>query len=55
VLRSTGIHFDPSAWDKTLYSAQTHLAKPVALTAIPYCLWDNRSPGEMRVWLPILS
>jgi len=19
--------------------------------AVPYCLWDNRSPGQMRVWL----
>ena len=24
---------------------------PVAITAVPYCVWDNRAPGEMRVWL----
>jgi len=21
------------------------------LTAVPYCLWSNRTPGEMRVWI----
>lgn len=24
----------------------------VDMTAIPYCLWDNREPGEMVVWIP---
>jgi DUF1680 family protein len=23
------------------------------LTAVPYCLWANREPGPMRVWLPL--
>jgi DUF1680 family protein len=27
-------------------------ATPVALTAIPYFLWANRSAGAMRVWIP---
>jgi DUF1680 family protein len=27
----------------------THLA----LTAIPYFLWCNRTPGPMRVWIPV--
>lgn len=25
---------------------------PVEITAVPYCVWDNRDPGEMVVWLP---
>jgi DUF1680 family protein len=25
---------------------------PAMLTAIPYYLWANRSPGPMRIWLP---
>jgi uncharacterized protein len=25
--------------------------KTVKFRAIPYCFWDNRGPGEMRVWL----
>jgi DUF1680 family protein len=23
---------------------------PAEVTAVPYCVWDNRAPGEMRVW-----
>jgi len=23
------------------------------LTLIPYALWNNRGPGQMRVWLPV--
>ena len=26
-------------------------ARDVALTAVPYYAWDNREPGEMRVWI----
>ncbi len=22
------------------------------LTAVPYCLWDNRAPGDLTVWIP---
>ena len=25
--------------------------REVDSTVIPYCVWDNRAPGEMRVWL----
>jgi hypothetical protein len=24
-----------------------------ALTAVPYCVWSNRGPGEMIVWMPV--
>jgi hypothetical protein len=23
------------------------------ITLIPYALWNNRGPGQMRVWLPV--
>jgi uncharacterized protein len=26
--------------------------RPVRVTFIPYGVWDNRSPGAMRIWLP---
>lgn len=26
--------------------------QPVNITAIPYYAWDNRTPGEMAVWIP---
>ena len=28
------------------------VTKPVTFQAVPYSTWDNRSPGEMVVWLP---
>jgi hypothetical protein len=27
--------------------------RPTELVAIPYALWGNRSPGAMRVWIPV--
>lgn len=28
-------------------------AEPIEITAIPYFLWGNRTPGPMRVWIPV--
>lgn len=36
---------------KPLYSFAPSKRKPVALKAVPYYAWDNRSPGEMLVWI----
>ena len=33
-----------------LYGTAAYAVKPVRLTAVPYCLWCNRTPGEMLVW-----
>ena len=40
--------------DDALYRtrAPEHAATAIDLTAIPYFLWGNRSPGPMRVWVP---
>jgi DUF1680 family protein len=27
--------------------------KPIAVKFIPYCVWQNRGPSEMSVWLPL--
>ena len=38
--------------DPSLYTpARPIKQKPVQIMAVPYCTWDNRNPGEMRVWL----
>ncbi len=34
-----------------LYSAPGFEVSKASLTAIPYCLWCNREPGEMMVWM----
>ena len=39
-------------WNGALYRPSPPAAEPARLTAIPYYLWCNRGPGEMRVWLP---
>jgi len=40
------------AWDHSLYAtAQPVKIKTADISAVPYCVWDNRAPGEMRVWL----
>lgn len=39
---------DPTA---PLYSTRRPLTEPTRLRFVPYCLWGNRTPGEMAVWV----
>ena len=34
-----------------LYRTHPPRLAPAPLRAVPYCVWDNRSPGEMLVWI----
>jgi DUF1680 family protein len=34
-----------------LYASPKFEVSKASLTAIPYCLWCNREPGEMQVWM----
>ena len=34
-----------------LYSTVPPRSVPAPITAVPYYAWDNRTPGEMQVWL----
>lgn len=51
VLRGKGMLVDDREWDNRLYRFDPPRSSPIALTAVPYCVWDNRAPGEMRAWL----
>ena len=51
VLRGTAQVIDDDGWEGMLYRRTEPLSKPIEVTAIPYYAWDNRAPGEMRVWL----
>jgi hypothetical protein len=51
ILRGRGSAMDDSGWENTLYRSQPPLSKSMDITAIPYFVWDNRTPGEMRIWL----
>ncbi len=48
------IRGEARVWERpgeALYSAAPPRARRKAFTAIPYALWQNRGPAEMRVWL----
>jgi hypothetical protein len=51
ILRGPAKVIDADGWDDTLYRQHPPATRPIELTAIPYYAWDNRAPGEMRVWL----
>ena len=45
---------EPNDWSGGMYQAQSALTyndSPFTFKAIPYFLWANREPGEMRVWI----
>lgn len=52
VLRGVGVLIDEAGWNsQTLYRHKPPTSTTQAdLLVIPYCVWDNRAPGEMRVW-----
>ena len=51
VLRGQALVEQDADWDRALYRAKPAELKPAEITAVPYCVWDNREPGEMRVWV----
>jgi DUF1680 family protein len=51
VIRGEGTIVSDEGWDGMLYRGTPSASHPIQITAIPYYSWDNRDPGEMRVWL----
>ena len=51
VIRGNVLIEDETDWAGTLYRTSPPSLQPGVITAIPYYAWDNRQPGEMRVWL----
>jgi hypothetical protein len=39
------------AADDQLYSTKEATSAAIMIKAVPYCLWNNRGEGEMRVWI----
>ena len=51
---TVAIRGEARVWERPgeeLYSPAPPRARRRAFTAIPYALWQNRGPAEMRVWL----
>jgi DUF1680 family protein len=43
---------DAADWGDQLYrSARPPCLRPHELIAVPYAVWDNRSAGQMQVWI----
>ena len=55
VLRGQGTLVNENGWDEMLYRHEQPASKPVDIMAIPYYAWNNREPGEMRIWIRGLS
>ncbi len=51
VIRGKALIENNIDWAGKLYRSQHASLQPGTITAIPYYAWDNRQPGEMRVWL----
>jgi uncharacterized protein len=51
VIRGKGRLVSDSGWEGLLYRDQAPAAEEVDISAIPYYAWDNREPGEMRIWM----
>ena len=54
VLRFPGQRLDSGLNSDQLYGTPSFRFIPDHFTAVPYCLWCNRKPGEMSVWLNAL-
>jgi hypothetical protein len=50
VLEGKGFLTSEHTWTGKLF-ANTAPPKTVKFRAVPYCFWDNRGAGEMRVWV----
>jgi uncharacterized protein len=51
-LHVDGLLAEADDWGARLYRADAPARlRPQPLVAVPYAVWDNRSPGQMRVWI----
>lgn len=51
VLETDGYALSTDDWQQQLYRTDKPRERRVPLRAIPYYAWDNRSAGQMAVWL----
>jgi len=51
VITGKGLAAETRDWKDTLYQP-VPATREAEITAVPYCLWNNRDPGEMTVWIP---
>jgi DUF1680 family protein len=55
VVTIEGAELADTGFQSALYGHTPPALKPCRLKAVPYYAWDNREPGQMRVWLPEIN
>jgi DUF1680 family protein len=56
VLQASLLAHPRENWSGQLYKEyQPEELKPIKVKLIPYCVWQNRGPSEMSVWLPLVD
>jgi DUF1680 family protein len=53
VLETEGLFWPTKPWNSLYRPMEKSTPKPLMVRMIPYYAWNNRTPGEMLVWLPI--
>jgi len=51
VIRGKAKRRETTGWRDRLYSPERTKTRTVDILAVPYCVWANRKPGEMIVWI----
>ncbi len=51
VITGNAYRTETRGWDENLYRTAQIEEKPTTIKAVPYCVWGNRNPGEMLVWI----
>jgi DUF1680 family protein len=54
VITGDAVRVEPGRWSGGLYGRESDVGftrTPFRFKAIPYFLWANREPGEMRIWV----
>jgi len=51
VITGQGVFQSASGWDELYRPVRAASGKPIAIKAIPYCVWGNRGQEGMKVWI----
>jgi len=51
IIRADASFENESEWRAAIYGTRPVRSRAAKLLAVPYCVWDNRALGAMRVWI----
>lgn len=53
ILEGRGWREQSQTDEESLYHVYHEEREEITITAVPYFLWNNRSDGEMQVWMRV--